>query len=375
MSKNNQIKVLRIMGKVGSGGVENITMNYFRQIDKSKIQLDFIFDGYNRTNFEKEIIDNGSTIYKVEPYSKNIFKNLLQIYQIIKKNNYQIVHSHLNALSVLPLLAAKLAGADIRIASNHSTAEKGELKKSIAKYILRPFSRLFPTHYAACSVHAAEWLFGEQIASSKQINYIKNAINLDKFKYSNEIREKVRKNLDINDQFVIGHAGRFAYQKNHRFIIDVFEKVHFYHSNTVLLLAGEGELLEDIKKYVREKNLQDYVIFLGVRKDMHEVMQAIDVFLFPSLYEGLGNVVTETQAVSTMSVVSSAIPDEVIFTEYVKKLSLRQSIDEWTNQVLEFKDGYVRRNTQKQLEQNGYDIKLETIKLEEYYESLYEYCN
>lgn len=231
------IRVLRIMGPVVSGGVDVITMNYYRNIDRNKIQLDFVFDGFHETNIEKEIGSTGGKVYKVEPYMNNIFKNMKQIYRIVKDNNYQIVHSHMNSLSVFPLMAAKLAGAQIRIASNHSTATLKEFKRSIFKYLLKPFATVFPTNLAACSRHAAIWLFGKRRTNAGQVKIIKNAIDLDDYKYNENVNRELRKELGVReDTFVVGHVGRFVTQKNHRFIIDVFESILKKQPNSVLLL-------------------------------------------------------------------------------------------------------------------------------------------
>lgn len=370
--KDNPIRVLRIMGPVVSGGVDIITMNYYRAMNKDKIQLDFIFDGYHETIIDNEIPNMGGKIYKVESYTSSMWKSMRQVYKIIKDNKYQIVHSHMNALSVFPLCAAKLAGAKVRIASNHSTATKGEIKKTLLKYILRPFAKVFPTHYAACSQHAGYWLFGKKSCDKGNVKFIKNAIDLDKYTFSTDIRKQVQEELGVQGKFVIGHAGRFAYQKNHKFIVEVFAEIVKKYDNTVLLLAGDGPLKPEIERIVKEKNLNDKVIFLGIRNDIYRIMQAIDVFLFPSFYEGLGNVITEAQAVSTVSFVSEGIPDEIRFTEYVIGMNLSQPAEEWADAILVYKDGYKRKDTKLIMEKNGYSIEKEANSLVEYYLDLYE---
>ncbi|MEI4283303.1 glycosyltransferase family 1 protein [Tetragenococcus halophilus] len=370
MSKG--IKVLRIMGSVVSGGVDVITMNYYRNIDRNKVQLDFVFDGFRETNIEKEIESTGGTVYKVEPYMNNIFKNMKQIYKIVKDNNYQIVHSHMNSLSVFPLMAAKLAGAQIRIASNHSTATLKEFKRSIFKYLLKPFATVFPTHLAACSRHAAIWLFGKRRTNAGKVKLIKNAIDLDNYKYSANVDKEVRKELGVSeDTFIVGHVGRFVTQKNHHFIIEVFESILEKQPNSVLLLIGDGQLKQEIQALVTKKKLNSKVKFLGIRKDINKLMQAMDVFLFPSLYEGLGNVVTEAQAASTVSIISDKVPNEVKITEYVIEMSLKQNADAWAEKAVIFSSNYERRDTSSDLKEQGYEIKSAAKEVVSYYQNLY----
>ncbi|GFK28222.1 glycosyltransferase family 1 protein [Tetragenococcus halophilus] len=370
MSKG--IKVLRIMGSVVSGGVDVITMNYYRNIDRNKVQLDFVFDGFRETNIEKEIESTGGTVYKVEPYMNNIFKNMKQIYKIVKDNNYQIVHSHMNSLSVFPLMAAKLAGAQIRIASNHSTATLKEFKRSIFKYLLKPFATVFPTHLAACSRHAAIWLFGKRRTNAGKVKLIKNAIDLDNYKYSANVDKEVRKELGVSeDTFIVGHVGRFVTQKNHHFIIEVFESILEKQPNSVLLLIGDGQLKQEIQALVTKKKLNSKVKFLGIRKDINKLMQAMDVFLFPSLYEGLGNVVTEAQAASTVSIISDKVPNEVKITEYVIEMSLKQNADAWAEKAVTFSSNYERRDTSSDLKEQGYEIKSAAKEVVSYYQNLY----
>lgn len=358
------------MGPVVSGGVDIITMNYFRNIDKNKVQLDFIFDGFFDTKLDEEITINGSKIFKVYPYSKNLLKSMYEIYRVVKDNDYDIVHSHMNSLSVFPLFAAKLGGAKIRIASSHSASSSDEVLKTSFKNILRPLSKIFPTHYAACSDHAARWLFGDSCVESGKVKLIKNAIELENFKFSDEVRQLKRKELGIEDNFVLGHIGRFAVQKNHQFLLKILEEIVSKNDKTILVLVGEGAEKIHIEKLVKEKNLMDNVLFLGLREDVPELMQAFDVFVFPSLYEGLGNVITEAQAASTQSIVSEAIPDEIKLTEYVDTLSLNDSVEVWSSKIMSYSAGYSRRNTFLDLSENGYEIKMAAKELEAYYNEI-----
>jgi len=364
------IKVLRIVGPFAAGGVEQITMNYLRHIDPARVQLDFLFHGKEAISLEEEIKVRGSQLFQVAHYSKHLIKSMIETYKIIKANDYDIIHSHMNALSVFPLMAAKFAGAHIRIASNHSTASKYEWKKSLVKFVLRPFAKLFATHYAACSKHAAIWLFGEKAFKNGSVKLIKNAIELEKFKFSEVVRQEARAEIGYDEAFVIGHIGRFVEQKNHAFLIEVFADVVKHHEKARLVLIGDGPLKNEIQQLVIEKGLSNDVTFLGLRQDVNRWMQAFDVFLFPSLYEGLGNVITEAQAASTVSIISEGVPKEVKITEFVEQLSLSKPVSAWREQILKYVAGYPRKETLTVLREHGYEIGAATDDLVHYYEEL-----
>ena len=366
-----KIKVLRIIGECKTGGTETIALNYYKNFDHNKISMDFLFYGPSLDRFNDELEKNGDKVYNVAYYSKHLFKSIIQIRKIVKSNHYDVVHAQLNALNFFPLFAAWLGGAKVRLASNHSTANlKMEFKKSLLKYILRPTCGIMATHFAACSKYAGKWAFGSSIVNSNKFRVIPNAIDLDKFRYNEEIRKKVRNDEEWNGKFIIGHVGRFVEQKNHRFIIDLFEKIYIKNNNARLILIGEGDLEQEIKDIVKSKKLSDVVSFYGIRFDVNLLMQGMDLFLFPSIYEGLGNVITESQAASLMSLSSDAVPLEVKMTEFAQFLSLNDSIDIWVNKVIEISKGYDRRDTYKDLEINGYEIKSAANDLVNYYNNI-----
>lgn len=271
------------------GGVESVVMNYYRNIDKSKVQFHFICDEDSTDIPYDEIEKLGGKVIVVPPYQK-LFKYQKELYKIFKENNYKIVHSHINALSVFPLRVAKKAGVPIRIAHSHSTSNKKEWKKNIVKNILRPFSKLYANKFFACTKHAGEWLFGKKIIERKELNVINNAIDLKKFEFNEKTREDLRKELGIKeDTLIIGHVGRFMKQKNHEFLIEVFKELIKKNDNSILMLIGQGPLLNDMKQKVRDLKIEDKVKFMGQVTDVEKYYNIMDVFLFPSIYEGLRN--------------------------------------------------------------------------------------
>ena len=360
------IKVLRIVGECNAGGVETIALNYYKNIDHRKIKMDFLFYGKSIFKFDEEIKKNKDKVFNITPYKENMIKSIMEIKEIVKNEKYDIVHSQINALSFFPLLGAKLGGTKIRLASNHSTANmKYEFKKSIIKYLLKPTVQLMATDYAACSEYAGKWMFG-----NKKIKVIHNAIALDEFCYSESERNNIREKMKWNDEFIIGHVGRFVKQKNHGFILEIFKEVLKTIPNARLVLIGDGELKKDIENKALEMGIFNKISFLGVRFDVNKLMLAMDVFVFPSIYEGLGNVITEAQAVALQSVVSETVPQEVKMTEYVSYLSLKDSKEEWAQKICEYNNGYKKRNTYEDLKEAGYEIKSASKELEKYYISL-----
>ena len=286
---DEKIIVAHIMGKWNGGGVESVVMNYYRNIDRNRIQFHFLCDEDSTDIPYEEIEKLGGKVIVIPPYQK-LFKYQKELYRIFKENNYKIIHSHINALSVFPLRIAKKVGVPIRIAHSHSTSNKKEWKKNILKMILRPFSKLYSNNYFACTEYAGKWLFGKKVVERKELNVINNAIDLKKFEFNENIREELRKELGIKEEvLVIGHVGRFMKQKNHEFLIDVFEKAINKANNMYLILVGQGPLEDKIKEMAKEKGIEDNILFLGQRNDVDKLYQAMDIFVLPSLYEGLRN--------------------------------------------------------------------------------------
>lgn len=364
MEKNEPIRVAQIIGKWLGGGVESVVMNYYRHIDRTKIQFDFICDE-DSTNIPYEEIEKmGGKVILIPPYQK-VFKYHKKLKEVLKSGGYKIVHSHINTLSVFSLFAAKCAGVPVRIAHSHSTTNKKEKKKNLLKQILRPFSKVFATDYMCCSELAGRWLFGNKEYDNGNVYLLNNAIDLDKFKYDEEKRKEKRKELNIEDStLVIGHVGRFVEQKNHRFLIDIFNEVHKQKENSILLLAGQGPLMEEMKEKVKILGIEDSVKFLGQRNDINELYQAMDLLLFPSLYEGLGMVVVEAQISGLPCVVSTEIPKIAKVTKKITFVNLENKIKPWNEVIFKYLSNINRKNINFTDKIENYDIKKDVTKLE-----------
>ena len=368
--KEEPIRIAQIVGKWLGGGVEAVVMNYYRHLDHSKIQFDFICDD-DSTNIPYDEIEKiGGKVILIPPYQK-VFQYQRELRRVLRDGKYKIVHSHINTLSVFPLYAAKKVGVPVRIAHSHSTTNKKEWKKNLLKQVLRPFSRKYATNYMCCSELAGRWLFGDKAYDEGKVYLLNNAIDLDKFKYDKKIRDKKRKELGIKeDTIVIGHIGRFVAQKNHIFLIDIFNQFHKKEKNSILLLAGQGPLQEEIKNKVRELGLNDSVRFLGQRNDANELYQVFDVFLLPSLYEGLPVVGVEAQASGLLCFFSDDMTKETKVLDSTVFMSLSNADDEWATSILDNYINFRRKDTTSDITKSNFNIKYETNKLKNKYSEL-----
>lgn len=317
------------------GGVEAVILNYFRNINKSKFVFDFVIDSDSTdNNFINEIQELGGTIIKCPPYQKLHSYNKF-LYKLFKEKKYDIVHSNINTLSVFPLRMAEKAGIKIRIAHSHSTSNPKEWKKNLLKNILRPFSKKYANVYFACSELAGRYLFGNKAFDEGKVVIFNNAINLDKFKYNEEKRKEIRKKLNIkNDTFVIGHIGRFVAQKNHTFLIDIFNEMHKENENSVLLLIGQGTLQNEIKEKVDKLGLANSVKFIGQVTNANDYYNAMDVFVLPSIYEGLGMVLIEAQANELPCIASTEVPKEAKISNQIEYIELDKNPSYWAKRIL-----------------------------------------
>ena len=291
------------------GGAETLIMNLYRNIDREKVQFDFLT--CKAGVFDKEIAMMGGRVYRT-PYVTEVgqkrfaseIRNFLEVHPV-----YKVIHSHLDKMSGLVLHAAKKANVPIRIAHSHNTESEGNHLAKIYKWYMGNYVKRSATHLYACSLEAAKWLFGNR---SNQAHILRNGIETDKFQYSSHDRSTIRDELEIHDDtFVIGHVGRFSKQKNHLFLLDIFAKVYKELPNSILILVGDGIRRGEITQRMRELNIQKQVKMLGVRKDIPALLQAFDTFVFPSFHEGLPVTLVEAQGAGLPCVISDRITTEV----------------------------------------------------------------
>lgn len=353
------VRVAQMMTDMNYGGVEMVVMNYYKNIDRSKIQFDFfVFEGSSIPQ-KAEIESLGGRIFVVPKYT-----HILKYFRFLKSylSSYQIVHSHMNTLSVFSLYSAKRAGVKNRLCHNHSTSGKGEFIKNFVKFLLRPLAQVFATDLFACSDYAGRWMYGK----NTPFKVLNNAIDLEKFRYDKSLRDIVRKELCLENKKVIGHVGRFCYQKNHSLLIDIFF-TFLKEQDAILMLIGEGELQESIKQKVKNLGIENNVIFLGKKKDIYRYYQAMDLFLLPSRYEGLPVVAIEAQASGLPCIISSNITLETKILNSTHFVS--GGVEEYVTKIMQ-NICYDRKDAFNEMRNAGFDIKYEALKLQKYYEKL-----
>ena len=357
MAQGEPLRVLQVVGQMYRAGAETLLMNLYRNIDRTLIQFDFLTHRQERGDYDEEIEALGGHIYRLCPMSlRNSVRYGRMLGEFFREHpDYQIVHSHLDAMSSLPLAAAKRAGVEVRIAHSHNTDFPRD-----KRYPLRLLSqRLIPlsaTHYFACSDESARFLFPEKIFEKKEYQVLKNAIELKRFAYREETRKQMRAELRIApDTLVVGHVGRFCQQKNHGKLLGIFACLHGKFPDSQLLLAGRGELLEETKALCSQLGLGNAVRFLGVRDDIEDLMQAFDVFLLPSLYEGFPVVGVEAQAAGLPCLFSDGIKRDIALTRAVEFLPLAAEDEIWAQKILELQ-GLLRLDNTQVLAEKGFDI-------------------
>ncbi|MDY6263404.1 MAG: glycosyltransferase family 1 protein [Fibrobacter sp.] len=361
MNENEKIRVLQVVPNMQAGGLETLIMNLYRHIDRNKVQFDFIVH-YSKPNFyDEEIKKNSGRIYYLSFRDDgNILKYIRDLYKIFKENRYVIVHSHMPSLAFVHLGIAKLCGVKIRIVHSHNSSSSKTLKGRV-KAVLLKLAPIFANKYFACSQSAGRFLYGK--ASFHVVN---NAIDLKRFVFSTEKRDQIRSEFGVDSNtIVVGHIGRFNVQKNHMFLLDIFAECLKKNENMKLVLVGDGELKKSILEKISELGLKENVILTGVRKNVHFFYSIFDVFVLPSLFEGLPVTGVEAQACGVPSLFSSEITQEVNLLPTTRYLSLKESPQTWADSILEMSKKGHAQNAAEYLQK--YDILRESKKLEEWY--------
>lgn len=348
-------RILCIVGSMDAGGAETFLMKLYRAVDTQQYQFDFCVSVEREGFYDNEIIKRGGRIYHVIPKSKNPIKAFYMVYRCVKENNYKsVLRVSQHSLSALELLAAKFGGAKILAFRSSNTNTGG----SVISQKLHKVFQFLPIRIAnvkiAPSKVAAKFMFGKNYYKDSQVHIIKNALNLDLYRYKIKNRIKKRSELGIGNKFVVGHIGRFTEQKNHEFLLEIFAELSRTRDDSILILIGKGELENIFRNKVKELGLTDKVLFLGVKKDIQDFLMAMDILVLPSLYEGMPNVVIEAQATGLPCLVSDKITNEVRITKLVNQIPLIRKL--WLDELTVFRKKDEREKYELILKNKGYDI-------------------
>lgn len=368
---SDTVRVLHILHSMNRGGAETMLMNYYRNMDRTKVQFDFLLTFEGKSDYEDEIYALGGKVFHVTPLTaKTIGAYCRDIEQFLKEHpEYAIVHSHTSSKSALPLWIAKKCGVPVRISHSHNMILENPFSpKEIIRKILKKPLRKVSTHNFACSKDAAVWLYGEDCWNQGEVNIMKNAIDLDRFAFCRETRGKIRTELGLEDSFVVGHIGRFDRPKNQAFLVNIFAELKKKKPDAALLLIGDGELRKEVHQQAEQMGIGDSVHFLGVRNDVPELLQAMDTFVFPSQSEGLGIVLIEAQTAGLHCFTSeNVVPKEAEVSELLQFISLDESAEEWANRIMQTNFSEERVSRAKEAASHGYDIKTSAKEIESFY--------
>lgn len=351
-------RLLVILASLNTGGAETFMMKIFRSLPED-YKIDFIVSAKSGF-YEKEVIELGGRIFRVPLRTKQPMKTFKAIYDVVKDNYYTHVLKLCDTpIGVYDLLAAKMGGAKVLCVRSCNAGSSNSKLGRLVNDFLRPLLNFITDVKIAPSRLAAEFTFGKAEVKAGKVKFIHNGVDLHVYKYDEDNRRKIRRELSIADeQLVIGHIGRFNQQKNHKFLIEVFAELLKQQPNALLMLVGDGEKKGDIIKQIDVLGIGKSVIFTGIRSDVPALLSAMDVFVFPSFYEGMPNTVIEAQAIGLPCVIADTITKEACVTDCVHFKSLVDSAEKWVDKILESKHNNIvdRSLYSKVMKNRGYDI-------------------
>ena len=344
-------------------GLETLIMNIYRNIDRTKVQFDFLVHYTSRFDYDDEIEELGGKIYRLGVREdNNIVKYLRDLNVFFRMHpEYRVVHGHMESFGFLYSRSAKKAGVPTIIAHSHNALIEPTLKGRIKSIMNKPW-KCYANVLFACSEKAGKFMFGDS-----DFTVINNGICCEDFVFNENTRAQYRSEMGLEGKTVIGHIGRFEPQKNHCFLVEIFAEYANKHENAVLLLVGEGHLLDEVKNKVRSLNLDDKVRFLGVRSDTAELYQAMDVFVLPSLFEGLPVVGVEAQSAGLPMLVSDTVTEELCITDLVEMMPLSEATYKWSEKIDYMIRTKKRRNTLEEMNRAGFNIRKTADFLQNFY--------
>lgn len=357
-----KIRILHVLGCLDCGGAENLIMNVYRNIDKNKFEFNFLIHTDRECYFTNEVENLGGKIYNAPRYQGyNHIQYSMWFDRFFQKYKFDVIHGHMTSTACIYLKFAKKYGMVTVAHSHHTSSGVGIVGK--AKEHVQLKAKKFADYRFACEKNAGKWLFAHD-----SFQVIKNGIQSEKYMFDNKVRIRIRNEFGLDDETMLyGHVGRFNTPKNHKFLLKIFHEIKKKNKNSKLMLVGDGNLKSDIQTQIRDLDIKDDVIFTGIRSDVHELLMGMDVFIFPSLYEGLGIVLIEAQATGTISFASTEVPKEANITGSVTYISLKDDAEKWAAEIVQSKVLVNREQYVKNIEDNGYNIINTVQELESFY--------
>lgn len=365
-------RVLHVIGAMDRGGAETFIMNVYRSMDRSLVQFDFLVHEQRKCDYDDEILNLGGRLYRLPRFTGANLSSYIRSCRnfFMRHHDFRAVHVHIGSCAAIVLHEARKYG-QYTIAHSHATNSPDF---SFAEMFYRVFS--FPTRYLAdqylaCSMQAGVDRFGSKIVECGHFAVVENGIDTAQYRFNATTRSALRKSLGVNqNETLFSHVGRFAEEKNHAFLIDIFNRIKLIHSDSKLVLVGRGPLEREIRQKVHDCGLSDSVYFLGVRKDVPAILMASDAFLFPSKYEGFGIAALEAQATGLPCLLSDALPEAIRVLPNCSFMSLNKSSEIWADEILNnisSASSYSRIMASDMVSQKGYDIKRTSVSLTNLY--------
>ena len=369
------IRILHVLGNLNLGGAESRTMDLYRHVDRERVQFDFLVHTDEACYFDNEIETLGGHIYRVPRFRiYNFFSYRKALKEFFKAhNNFKAVQGHMTSTASVYLPIAKKAGIPVTIAHARSAGVDRGLKGRVTMWMRRNLAKK-ADYLFSCSELAGRAVFGDKSVELGKTIFIPNAIDCGVFSYDEVRRAELRKELGVDDKYVIGHVGRFHYAKNHEYLLQIFtqlcqiDEAEKLNKDFVLMLLGDGEGLEQAKKLAKQLGIFERVLFLGNRANAYDYYQAMDYFVYPSRFEGLPGTMVEAQVSGLRCLMSDSICKEVEVTELVKTMSIAETPQKWAWYIVHTAD-YERVSHMKEMQEAGFDVNAQACKMMNFYET------
>lgn len=373
-TKQRPIRVLHVLGTTNLGGAESRIMELYRCIDRNQVQFDFLIHTREDGHYSEEIRSLGGHIYSLPRFKFfNMAEYRKAIHTFFKEHTeFSVVQGHMTSTAAIYLPIAKQEYGRLSMplitAAHARSAGVDKGLKGIATKILRFPLKNRADYLFTCSKEAGIAVYGTRAVREGRVWTIPNAIDAQRFRFQQKVRDEIRSELGIQDKFVIGHVGRFGFMKNHTYLVDIFAKICETRKDAVLVMIGQGELEETIREKVKSLGLEDRAYFLGNRYDVEKYYQAFDYFVFPSTFEGLPGSVAEAQAAGLHCLVSDKVTREVALTDLVAYRSIEENPGLWAEEILgNAQAALVREDTREVIAQKGFDVRSQAVQMAEFY--------